>query len=215
MPLDQRGEAVGLLVVASATDHGFTEADVEIAAALAEQGMVAYETACLFDQVRELAAKDGLTGIYNRRYLVELAGQRLTAAHAEAKEFAALMIDIDHFKKTNDRYGHAVGDEVIREIAIRLRTALRDGDLVGRYGGEEFAYFTHGDDAGEQAERLRVSVASIPVVSAAGPVQVTISLGVAALQASDATLDALLIRADSALYEAKRQGRDRVFQHPS
>ena len=115
VPLAQRGEVVGLLFVASGSEHGFTEADLEIEAALAAQGMVAYETACLFDQVRELAAKDGLTGIYNRRHLIEQAKRRLAAARADRQGLAALMIDIDNFKAVNDRYGHSVGDEVIRE----------------------------------------------------------------------------------------------------
>jgi diguanylate cyclase (GGDEF)-like protein len=122
------------------------------------------------------------------------------------------MVDIDHFKRINDTYGHPVGDEVIRVVAERLRDALRDADVLGRYGGEEFALIVPqtGAAAAELAERLRHVVSGNPVPTAAGPLPVTISVGLACLDGADEDLRQLLSRADGALYQAKQAGRDRV-----
>jgi diguanylate cyclase (GGDEF)-like protein len=121
------------------------------------------------------------------------------------------MLDIDHFKKINDTYGHQAGDEVIREVVQRLSAAGRPGDLLARYGGEEFVLLLPdvGDDAAAIAERLRAGVAGSPVGTAAGEVPVTISIGVAHLDPAE-RIDALLARADACLYQAKNSGRNRV-----
>jgi diguanylate cyclase (GGDEF)-like protein len=121
------------------------------------------------------------------------------------------MVDVDYFKRINDTHGHAVGDDVIREVASSLRVNVRDTDILCRYGGEEFAIVmteVHGDPI-EIAERLRLAIRHIEVAGADGPVRFTASIGVAELKPDD-DLDSLLGRADAALYRAKQGGRDQV-----
>jgi diguanylate cyclase (GGDEF)-like protein len=211
LPLVNRTEMVGIVLAGASRPDAYTEADVEVQAALAGQGMVAYENARLFYLARRQAVEDGLTGIYNRRHLLERAAERFATARTRQQEAGALMIDIDHFKQVNDQYGHAIGDEVLRQVATKLRSQTRDGDLIGRYGGEEFVVFvTSGADGANWAERLRAAVAATPIITPAGEIRATVSIGVAGRRPEDADLDALLIRADAALYQAKHQGRNRV-----
>src|SRR5665213_1538954 len=165
------------------------------------------------DHSLELAVTDQLTGLHNRRYMIgqlEALVQRATRGGAPV---AALLIDIDHFKKINDSFGHDVGDEVLREFAVRLATNVRAIDLPCRYGGEEFVIImpdTAVDDAERIAERIRRYVAGSPFRVAQGTelLTVTISIGVAVLSGADDTSEALLKRADEALYEAKAAGRN-------
>jgi len=212
VPLATRDQTVGILLAGSAAADAYTEADLQVAAALAGQGMVAYENACLFDQVRQLAAMDGLTGLYNRRHFFELAARTFAAARPRERPVAAIMVDIDHFKQINDNHGHLVGDQVIREIARRLRSTVRDDDLLGRYGGEEFTLIPRpGTDVAQLAERLRTAIVDEPITTGSGPLHATISIGIAHLLPDDHDLDSWLARADAALYQAKQQGRDRVI----
>ncbi len=200
-----------LLLFASPREHTYTEADVDVAAALAGHAMIAYDNARRFSSARELAAIDGLTGIYNRRQFLELADLQFAAAAPEQPAQAVIMIDVDHFKKINDSHGHPVGDEVLREIGKRLRSTVRESDLAGRVGGEEFAVFLAADaDASKLAERIRVAVAATPMQTSGGPIWTTVSIGSTYRRDGDSDVGAILVRADAALYEAKRRGRDRT-----
>jgi diguanylate cyclase (GGDEF)-like protein len=212
LPAIARGAPVGVLLIAADRPDAMSEGQVKIASALAGQGMTAYENAQLFSQVRRLATIDGLTGLYNRRHFFAEATGHFRVARRYDRPLAAIMVDVDHFKKINDAHGHPVGDEVIRVVAHRLRTSVRDTDVLGRYGGEEFALLTpeSGPAAEQLAERLRQEIGDEPVPTPVGPLPVTISVGVAHLQAADADLDQLVARADTALYEAKENGRNRV-----
>jgi len=140
------------------------------------------------------------------------AGHQVQMAMRQGRPLASVMLDIDHFKRINDTYGHPVGDEVIRAVAARLRAAARDSDILGRYGGEEFALVTPdtGGSAAMLAERLREVITAEPVRTAAGLLAVTISAGVAGVTAAEGDLGQLLALADAALYEAKQGGRNRV-----
>jgi diguanylate cyclase (GGDEF)-like protein len=211
IPVAERGEPYGMLLAASREDV-MTEAQAETAAAIAEQGMTAYENARLFSQVRRMATIDGLTGLYNRNHFFGEADRQLRIAKRHRRPFAAIMVDIDHFKHINDTYGHPVGDEVIQVIAERLRDTGRDSDVLGRYGGEEFAMVTPetGPSAADLAERLRRMVSAQPVPTAVGPLPVTISVGLAYLDGGGQDLRQLLAHADGALYQAKQTGRNRV-----
>jgi diguanylate cyclase (GGDEF)-like protein len=212
LPVAGRGEPHSTLLVGSSQRDAMPEAQVEVAAALAEQGTTAYENARLFSQVRQLATIDGLTGLYNRNHFFNEAGKQFRIAQRYRHPIAAIMLDVDHFKRINDTYGHPVGDEVIRAVAARLRAAARDSDILGRYGGEEFALVTPdtGASAAMLAERLREVIGAEPVRTAAGLLPVSISAGVAAMPAAEEDLGQLLALADAALYEAKQAGRNRV-----
>jgi diguanylate cyclase (GGDEF)-like protein len=209
VPLQHRDGQVGVVVLQG---DAFDDGAEQVVSALATQGMSAYLNACLFSRVQELATTDELTAQHNRRHFYALAGTLVASATRGDRDLAAAMLDIDKFKSVNDTYGHGVGDEVIREVAARIRASIRHSDVLGRYGGEEFAVVLpdHGGDAPELAERMRRAVADQPVPTAAGPLTVTISVGLAQLGPADDTLDQLLARADHALYRAKESGRNRV-----
>ncbi|MGX6606614.1 diguanylate cyclase [Micromonosporaceae bacterium Da 78-11] len=209
VPLTHRD---GRAAIALLGGPAFDETARQVAAALATQGMSAYDNARLFSRVQELATTDELTGQHNRRHFYAIAGALVQAAARGRRDLAAAMIDIDKFKNINDTYGHGVGDEVIRTVAARVRASVRQSDVLGRYGGEEFAVVLpdHGGNAPELAERMRQVVADEPVPTQAGPVRVTISVGLTRLDAEDAGLDQLLARADHALYRAKEGGRNQV-----
>ncbi len=211
-PLVVRDEAIGALVVVAGRPGAFGDTQTKIAAALAGQGVVAYENAQLFSKVQTLAQRDELSGVANRRHFFEVARRVFADARQNHAPLSAMMLDIDHFKDVNDRHGHAAGDDVIRAVAQRVEGVLGAGDLIGRYGGEEFALVVRGnlDAATGLAERLRIVISESPVPTAAGPIKVTTSVGVAEQTERDADLGRLLQRTDAALYEAKRSGRDRV-----
>ena len=178
--------------------------------------MTAYENARLFSQVRRLATIDGLTGLYNRNHFFAEASKQSRITQRYRRPFAAIMMDIDHFKRINDTYGHPVGDEVIRVVAARLRATARDSDVLGRYGGEEFALVAPetGASATMLAERLRAVIGAEPVQTVAGPLAVTISVGMAHVDGGEHDFNQLLARADAALYGAKQSGRNRVVIAP-
>ncbi len=168
------------------------------------------------DHSLELAVTDQLTGLHNRRYMEGQLGALVKRAAHGGDPVSALMIDIDHFKKINDNFGHDVGDEVLREFAIRVATNVRAIDLPCRYGGEEFTVIMPGArlaDAERVAERIRLHVAGSPFRVAGGEelLTVTISVGVSSTLGEGDTPDALLKRADEAVYEAKAAGRNRVI----
>ena len=161
------------------------------------------------------ATHDALTGLSNRRAISEFLVKELERQKRTGDPVGVIMADADHFKKINDNLGHSVGDQVLREVAQRMKDALRSYDWVGRYGGEEFLIVVpncDGNNTFASAERLRKSVAERPVNTNAGPVSVTLSMGVIAATGCTQGLDSstLLRMADEALYTAKAKGRNRV-----
>ena len=169
-----------------------------------------------YEQSLSLALTDSLTGVFNRRYVSAHLPRLLDRAADSNKPVSILMFDIDHFKRVNDTFGHDVGDEVLREVAIRSARNLRNFDLVARLGGEEFVVImpdTDGESALMVAERLRQRIGDTPFAVSApiGEITVTVSVGVAVGGRVGDTVDTLIKRADEALYEAKRSGRNRVI----
>ena len=165
----------------------------------------------------EMAITDALTGLHNRRYMETHLGALTEQAAQRGKPLAVLILDIDFFKSINDGHGHDAGDDVLREFAVRIRKSIRNIDLACRFGGEEFVIVMPETDiavAGMVAERIRRKIASEPFAIQQGEKQlnVTLSIGIAALGAAGDNAAAMLKRADQALYRAKRDGRNRVVQ---
>jgi diguanylate cyclase (GGDEF)-like protein len=159
-------------------------------------------------ELEHLVTHDSLTGALARRALFELGGNEMARSRRNGSPLSALMLDLDHFKDINDRHGHHIGDLVLRDFVQRTLAALRQPDLLGRYGGEEFVALLPDTDAAQArrvAERIRASVPTDPSLPLC-----SVSIGVATLHPGDEELDALIDRADAGLYRAKALGRDRV-----
>ncbi len=165
------------------------------------------------ETIYAMTISDALTGVPNRRFLMEALRREIVRSYRHRRPLSVAMIDIDHFKKVNDRYGHMSGDAVLREICARFRASVRADEVFARYGGEEFALVlpeATPEQARELAERLRGLAAAKPVVVNAATIPVTVSIGLAFTQGEDATAEDLLARADRKLYDAKTTGRNKV-----
>jgi len=190
---------------------------LDIAAAMAKQVSVALDRALLIKDLEKLATTDSLTRLHIRRSFLERAHQEFERSRRYQRPLSVLMLDVDHFKRINDSHGHETGDRVLRVLADTCRGSLRRQDVIGRYGGEEFVAMlpeTPTVVAQDAAERLRRAVEDLTVTSSGGPVKVTISIGVASLNAGTGGISALINAADRALYEAKQKGRNRVVVSP-
>jgi diguanylate cyclase (GGDEF)-like protein len=160
-----------------------------------------------------LSITDSLTGLYNRKHLMESLTKEIGRSRRYERPFALLIIDIDHFKKFNDAYGHLAGDDVLRKMGNVFRESIRNCDYAARYGGEEFIIFMPEigqDDGVKAAERIRGSVAKEKIDANGHSVTVTISVGIASFPEHGDDAQAIISKADEALYQAKRRGRDRV-----
>jgi diguanylate cyclase (GGDEF)-like protein len=168
----------------------------------------------LLERLEHLACHDGLTGLLNRRAFTERSEGRLAAAAQTAQVSTALMMDIDHFKRINDTYGHAAGDTVLKSFATVAQSCLREEDMIGRLGGEEFAALFVNCAPGEAAavaERIRAAIADTVVpIDDGRTVPMTVSIGMAETREISTSIEALLSAADKALYAAKTSGRNRV-----
>ena len=193
----------------------FSSDEIDLCLLLSQQAVVAIENAHLFEEVQNLALTDALTGLYNRRGLFEIGHIEFTRMCRLGRPFSSIMVDIDHFKRVNDKYGHPAGDQVLQFLASELRSTVRGADIVGRYGGEEFAIFLSGSDiqaALGLAERLRHAIEATPIYFEENEIRITISLGVAEYNENNPNLETLVARTDQALYVAKHKGRNRVAQ---
>ncbi len=210
-------QVIGIVSVARG-DHVFTAAERELFAYLTNQASVSVENVDLHETVQRQAVTDELTGLFNHRRFQEVISAEVERARRYGQEMGLIMLDIDNFKQVNDRYGHLQGDLVLREVARVLRQSSREIDEPARYGGEEMAVAlpqTDLEGAFQFAERVRHSVEALdlPLLSGDGTLKVTASFGVASLaSANHADKDALVAAADSALYEAKRAGKNRTVR---
>lgn len=225
-PLVLEGEMLGVLTLGAARPMAFSAADLSLLVSFATTTTAAIQNAVLHAEVQKLAITDSLTGLYNRRGFFEMAQHEVDRARRFNRPLSVILVDLDEFKGVNDTYGHALGDVVLRTLAERLRAAVRDVDILGRYGGDEFIILLPETDpptAGAVAERVRARLAEpldpegalpLPLTAATGrpfsPLLVTASLGVASSNSSSHDLTDLLGRADIAAYAAKRSGRNRV-----
>lgn len=167
----------------------------------------------LEEKLRELATTDGLTKIFNRRHFIELSNREFDRAKRYGNTLAMLMLDVDHFKSVNDTYGHDIGDEALILLAETVKSMLRNVDIFGRIGGEEFAALLPDTDlngARITAEKLRQAIENACIPTSKGPIRFSISVGVALVTESLKNINDLLKAADEALYRAKENGRNRV-----
>ena len=218
LPLKSENKEVGVLV-AKSTDEKITEKDIDYLTQLSSQIATTINRANVYAEILKHATLDALTGFYNRNQLEERIKQEVANAKRQKAPLCGIMTDIDYFKHVNDTYGHAVGDLVLKDIAKIIRGQLREYDIAGRYGGEEFSIllpFTKIDEAKKVAERLRASIENkIVDISKINPesdvktIKVTISLGIYEMKENDNDED-LLKKADKALYQAKNTGRNKV-----
>jgi diguanylate cyclase (GGDEF)-like protein len=211
VPMRLRGATVGMVSAQSYRPNAYTDDDTYLLEMLANYAAIALENHRLFQQLQKLAITDPMINANNRRHLFELGEREMLRARRFGRPLAVLMLDIDHFKQINDQYGHATGDKVLRRLGEILLNRVREIDVVGRYGGEELVVVLPEADiasAHEVAERLRAEIEAtfkqgiLPAV--------TVSIGVASLQADIPDFETLVHRADVAMYAAKQAGRNRV-----
>jgi two-component system, cell cycle response regulator len=212
LPATYKGVPLGVIVLAS--EEPFTQNE-RLCADLFSQALgLALNNSFTHERLQKLAALDPLTGVYNRRFgLSRLSEEYERAVRANAP-LGVLMIDVDHFKQVNDTYGHSVGDRLLKSVAETARTALRQGDVLIRYGGEEFLAVlpaASGHDLGFVGERIRRAVADTIIREGDKTVRATVSVGGATVLAPNVeSPDSLVRLADGAMYKAKQTGRDRV-----
>lgn len=213
VPIFAGERILGTITVGRFKIRPFTHREQLLAQVYANQAGMALQNAMLHAYQQVLAITDPLTNLYNRRGFFELARHEMERSRRFGSPLVVSMADIDHFKRVNDTYGHSVGDEVLQELARRLRGTLREADLICRYGGEEFCLLLPESDLHngyDAAERVRLAVAETPFCIEELELPITISLGVTHLASPQQTLEELIEQADQALLHAKAFGRNRV-----
>ncbi len=213
-PLILQDRILGAISLESADPSAFDESDLHLLVSFAATATNAIQNAELHAEVQKLAITDALTGLYNRRGFFELGEREIERSFRFKRPLTAMMLDVDHLKNINDRYGHFIGDQVLRSIAIQCSKHLRKVDIVGRYGGDEFVILlpeTHLRLGSLVGERLRTSVQESHIPVESDLLKVSISLGIAGLTTEDTNLETLIKRADAAMYAAKENGRNRVM----
>lgn len=217
IPMVARGEIMGLfqLFAQGGDAEARLETVTELAVAIADGMSLALANMALREKLRNQALRDPLTGLYNRRYMEDSLQRFVRLAERENREISVVMVDLDHFKRLNDEHGHAFGDAVLRDTAMAIVGALRETDIVCRYGGEELVVILPDcslERAADKAEMLRQRIEALSKTHAA---PISASFGVAGVPYTSNSVTDLLAAADSALYEAKQDGRNRVVKAPT
>jgi len=216
LPLRAGDHILGVLSVQSYQPNAYSSEDQYLLEMLAATAAIAIENSRLLKEIQWLAITDPLTGLYNRRGLFQLAEREVDRYQRYGRPFCVYMLDIDQFKQINDTYGHAAGDQVLVGLASRLKQRIRDIDIIGRYGGEEILVVlteTQLSQAMLAAERARNHVQQYPIPTDRGDIPVTVSIGVAEIDAQIGDLATLVDRADNAMYAAKQAGRNQVMAY--
>ena len=213
VPLILRDKVIGIIAMLSLQPGAYSQAQIRLLQTISNQAAIAIENARLYEQVRHLAIVDELTEIYNYRGLMLLGTREVERAQRFNHPLAALFLDIDHFRNFNNRYSHAIGNQVLHSVALECRSDSRSVDILSRYGGEEFVILlpdTGMAEAKVVAERIRREIETHR--NKALPAH-TVSLGLSVAQGDAgqaADMEALIAEADAALYRAKQGGRNRV-----
>jgi diguanylate cyclase (GGDEF)-like protein len=215
-PMATQGDKLGVLCLGAETEKAFDSSAVNFCELLAQLGAQFLLQVRNRQELEALATTDALTGLANRRVFFGRLEEEVKRSFRYEHGLALVLLDVDHFKKINDRFGHPAGDEVLKAVGVALAAEARETDLPARYGGEEFAVIlpnTGTMGAKPLAERIRSRVAALEIVWAKQPVAVRVSIGVASLEGEADTVHRLISRADQALYAAKQTGRDRVVEY--
>ncbi|MEP0798583.1 diguanylate cyclase [Funiculus sociatus] len=214
IPMMAQGEAIGMLYVSPLEKERLTEAKQRLAVTVAQHIALALANLRLREILKNQSIRDPLTDLFNRRYLKESLEQEIHRARCKQQPLGIIILDIDDFKKFNDTYGHEAGDAVLREVGLFLQKNIRKGDIACRYGGEEFTLILPEaplDVVLERAQQLREKIKQLQVNYHGQPLgTITLSLGVACFPEHGLTASETIQAADTALYQAKTQGRDRV-----
>lgn len=217
IPLIAQGEVLGMISLelsGAETGAAAPHREEVLVHALSEQVALGLSNARLREMLRQQSIVDPLTGLFNRRYMDETLKRELSRAARKSMPVSVILLDVDHFKKVNDTYGHDVGDAVLAAVSNCLKSGIREGDLACRFGGEELVLVLPEcgkDDAVLRAEALRQAIPNVGLQSGSHPaIRVTASFGVATFPGNGKEAAALLQAADHAMYAAKRSGRDRV-----
>src|SRR5690606_19083265 len=217
VPLPIRAPAWGMLLLERAGGEGFTTEEMALAGEFIRLALVHVDQALTAIQLRRSAELDALTGTFNRRTIDQWLVRSFGEAERDGQPISVLFVDMDHFKAINDKFGHACGDHCLRSVAQALRAALGEGDLLGRYGGEEFIAVLPGRGgaaARQLGEQLRADVERLALDWEGQPLRLTVSVGVAT-RLHDERPAHTIDRADKALYAAKRGGRNCVHVAPA
>jgi len=216
VPLKVKDKLIGVFNVESKKPDTFDERDIRLLSILSTPVAIAIQNARLHQQMKNLAITDELTGLHNFRYLKERLEEEVKRAQRYERPLALIMADIDYFKKYNDTYGHPKGNKVLKILADILKVSVREVDIVGRYGGEEFIIIlpeASEDEAREIAERIRLKVERYKFINNKNhpdETKLTLSLGVTSCFQESIAPEGLIYKVDQALYQAKRKGRNRV-----
>ncbi|MDD5692749.1 MAG: GGDEF domain-containing protein [Candidatus Omnitrophica bacterium] len=214
LPLDSsENQPIGYLACGNVAEE-----DRDKLSILAQQLLIGLRRAVLYQKVSELAIIDTLTQVYSRRYFLERFSEELRRSRNNKLHMCFLLADIDNFKQYNDRYGHLVGDGILRQVSKTIRDTIRQIDFIGRYGGEELSIVlaeTDSEQANFAAERIRQAVASDVIKVYDEKLKVTVSIGVSAFPENSGQLNDLIELADQALYQAKATGKNKVCFSPA
>jgi len=212
-PLVSENKVIGVLRMDFPDGFAYTQDDLRLLDIIANLAAVAVQNSLLYSRTQELAIRDGLTGLKVRRFFMENFHREVRRATRKREPLSLLMLDIDHFKNYNDKYGHSSGDIILRSIADTIIGLLDEEDIAGRYGGEEIAILLWRKNRKEAvllAEKIRKLIKRKTIEIKKEDTRVTVSIGVAAYPKDAVTEEELIRIADARLYEAKGQGRDRV-----
>lgn len=211
-----RGNIEGGIVVYSNMKNRFKDSDLSVLSVITDIMDTGLEKAALYEREKKRALKDGLTGLFNHRFFQEFLSKQIEKSKRDKSTFSLLLIDIDNFKKFNDRYGHLAGDQVLREISNVISGSLRSSDIAARYGGEEIAVIlldSNGENAERIAEKIRMNIENHSIIlnEQTEAINVTVSIGTSTYR-EGILKDELIANADKALYRAKEEGRNKVIK---
>jgi diguanylate cyclase (GGDEF)-like protein len=213
-PMLSGEKIIGLIRIESKSAYKFNFEDLRILSVIADLASVAIDRATIFKKVRELAIKDGMTDLYRKDYFIQRLKEEMNRAMINQTSIGIMLLDIDHFKNLNDKYGHIVGDSILKKLSLTLKKVIgNSGNLICRFGGEEFIIFlvkSSKEQTLQLAETLRQEIENLSLAFRRTKVKFTISIGTAVFPSDAFLLKSLIEKADQALYKAKSQGRNKV-----